>query len=180
MAVAHLLKVSAWKQNKVNTQQAMGQLWESPRTLLQAAEGLSWARKTCWTTWLKHPDKAFAAWRGHPGVQGAHSSKWRLALWAPWYVHSMISYSTASSVRHVTLSPRVHFKHTCTVSSMLLWARRAVWSTNMLFTLLLFLEAYLCLRTNSWVGLSNTPSVLFLSLFPEAYQPVLLQVRKCT
>lgn len=67
MAVAHLLKVSAWKQNKVNTQQAMGQLWESPRTLLQAAEGLSWARKTCWTTWLKHPDKAFAAWRGHPG-----------------------------------------------------------------------------------------------------------------
>jgi len=60
----------------------------------------------------------------------------------------------------MTLSSHVHFKYRCTVSGVLLSPRKAVWSINTLFTLLLLSEAHLCLRTNSWVGLSNAPRVL--------------------
>lgn len=54
------------------------------------------------------------------------------------------------------------------VSSMLLLARKAVWSINTLFTFLLLLEAPLCLRTNYWVGLPNAPRVFFPPSSPRA------------
>lgn len=86
----------------------------------------------------------------------------------------------ANSLWHMTLSLHVHFKYRGTASVMVLSARKAVWSINMLFTLLVLLDAHLCLRTISWVGLSKCSKGACTPLQSQSLAiPVLLLDRKC-
>lgn len=132
---------------------------------------LCWDRKMCWSwPWLG----CLMPWQRHPCVfaQGMHPPKWCSALWAPRYVNSTIIYGIASTRWHLILSSHTHFRHRLTVSAMLLLARNAVWSINMLLYSLVLLEAHLCLSSNSSVRLSNAPR-MFVPLSTPRLLPYL-------